>query len=110
FIGRGLGQFARAANQDPLRLDCQIDLRPLDSCEIDTNPDTLLAAISVDRRLPGVGRELKLRPRQLVSDVLQRAVEPAQFNAANRVHFKSNLASKLITRKARSSRASFETH
>ena len=62
-----------------------------DAGQIDTDPDAFLAAIRVDRRFPGVGRELELRPRQLVSDVVQRAVEPAQLDAADWVHFKSNL-------------------
>src|SRR5205807_9916664 len=109
FVVRRLRQFARPANQNPLRLNRQIDLRPLDPGQIDTDPDTFLAAISVDRRLPGVGRELKLRPRQLVSDVVQRAVEPAQLDAADRVHFnKTTLLSIIVTPTANSTRASFE--
>src|SRR6202040_1090878 len=86
-----LRQYPRPANQNAPRLDREIDLRPLHAGEIDTDTDTFLAAISVNGRLPGVRRKLKLRPRQLVGDVVQRALEPAQLNAADRIHFKSDL-------------------
>src|ERR1041384_6548626 len=106
---RWLGQLARAANQNALRFNRQIDLRPLDTGKIDTNPDAFLAAIRIDLRFPGVGRELELRPRQLVSDVLQRAVEPAQLDAANRVHLnKPTRFSIIVTLTADPARASFE--
>src|SRR5437588_2616110 len=88
---RWLRQFARTANQDALRLDREIDVRSPDARKIDTDANALLAPVSIDGRLPGVRRELKLRTRQLVSDVVQRAVEPAQFNAADRIHFKNDL-------------------
>src|ERR1051326_8515764 len=106
---RWLGQFARAANQNALRLNRQIDLRPLDTGKIDTDPDAFLAAISIDLGFPGVRRELELRPRQLVSDVLQRTMEPAQLDAANRVHLnKTTRFSIIVTPTGYLTRASFE--
>src|ERR1051325_4895097 len=104
---RWLGQLARAANQNALRFNRQIDLRALDTGKIDTNPDAFLAAIRIDLRLPRVRRKLELRPRQLVSDVLQRAVEPAQLDAANRVHLsKTTRFSIIVTPTADLARAS----
>src|ERR1700724_4196998 len=109
FVVLWLGQLARAPNQHSLRLDSQVDPRPLDAGKIDTNSDAGLAAIGIDRRLPGMGRELKLRPRQLVRDVVQRAVEPAQLDAVDRVYFnKTTPLSIIATRSADSMRVSFE--
>ena len=46
-----------------------------------------MTAIGVNRGLPGVWRKLReLRARQLVGDIVQRAMQPAQLDAADRVH------------------------
>ena len=83
---------ARNGMSDSLRLDRKIDPRTLHSGKIDTNADTTFATIGVDRRSPTVRREGKSRTRQFLRHIMQRFVQPAQFDTANWIHRDVNLA------------------
>jgi hypothetical protein len=88
---RRLGHIARTANNEALGLHRKIDARPLDSGKIDTDPNAFVAAIRVDRRLPGVRpKPGKLQTRQLGCHIMKRAVQPAQFDGAVWIHDKIN--------------------
>src|SRR5213076_2443125 len=79
-------------NHHSLRFDGQIDERTIDSRQIDANANAFFAAICIDRRLPGMRcKPGKMRTRQFVSDILQRAMQPAQLNVPDWIHWNAKL-------------------
>src|SRR5207247_10680498 len=81
-----LRQFTRAANYHAPRFNREVDERAFNSRQIDANANACLATVRVDGRLPGVCKSGKLRTRQFVGDIVQRAMEPAQLNVPDWVH------------------------
>src|SRR5207249_2001903 len=90
-VGR-LWQLACAANQHAPRFHRQIDERTFNACKVNTDADAFFAAIRIDCRLPSVRRKSReSRACQFRSHLMQRAVQPAQLDAANWVHWNVNL-------------------
>jgi hypothetical protein len=83
-IGR-FRQLACAANHDPPRFNGEVDDGAINSRQIDANANACLAAVRIDGRLPGVCKSGKLRTRQFVGDIVQRAMQPAQRYVFDRV-------------------------
>ena len=63
---RRLRRNARSADDDSAWLDSQVDMRTIDSGEVDTNPHRRLAAKSIDRRLPFLRQEVRRSARPVI--------------------------------------------
>ena len=78
FVAGRLGGRADAAQDDALRLYRQIDLRTIDTGQLDADSQTFVALEGIDRRLPAIWRRRgEMQPGQLVGHVAQRFVQPA---------------------------------
>jgi hypothetical protein len=65
----------------------QFDCRTLNSGKFDADPDAFLAAVGINGRLPRRRRTLRqTSPCNMRRDLVQRAVQPAQSDCANRFH------------------------